>query len=52
MCSKSTKTTTLLYGVLKRLRILVKSAKFQGKSPAQVVIHVQVVIAQMGRLLF
>ena len=34
-----------------RLRILVKSTKFQGKSPAQVMIHVQVALTQMGKLL-
>ena len=28
-----------------------KSTKFQGKSPAQVVIHAQVALAQMGKLL-
>ena len=32
-----------------RLRILVKSIKFQGKSPAQVGIHVQVALAQNGK---
>ena len=34
-----------------RLRILLKSIKLKGKSPAQVVIRVQVPLLQIGKLL-
>ena len=53
VCSKSTKITTLLFGddLAKQMKDIVKSIKFQGNSPAQVVIHVQVALAQMGKLL-
>ena len=52
VCSKSTKITTLLLAMtlLNRLRILVKSIKFQGKSHSEVLVLNQVALAQMGKL--
>ena len=45
--------TTLLFGddLAKQIKDISEVNKFQGKSPAQVVIHVQVALAQMGKLL-
>ena len=53
VCSKSTKITTFLFGddLAKEIKDISEVNKIQGKSPAQVVIHVQVALAQMGKLL-